>query len=338
MRPSRRAGSREARATTLPSAFSSTASQRGRKAWRRRRKRRERRRWWWRPLASVRWRRRWWRQWTGRLGPEQLEQPLAEGWPKTGSGLLSLAGSRACNCPSRTSPPPWPTRSVSRSGLAWPLLPWPRPLQDGFDSFPKLPGLRSSPHDPSHRWEDWLPFPQVSPRVAPRSLPHNLQDLLLHRVTHLCALPPPTFRLRDAAPLEFSRNLGATAQCAPLPHLEFSGPAPCTEGRGSRTRESVVAVFSCPLCNVILVVCLPSPLNLWGHPRTVPFVPVSWKASGGLNFWLMRLLLESVNKPAPARSRSLRDFPPALWLLVERFAYGLALKRFSFYFPMSFTF
>ncbi|XDA70694.1 hypothetical protein R6Z07F_001073 [Ovis aries] len=41
-----------ARATTLPSAFSSTASQRGRKAWRRRRKRRERRRWWWRPLAS----------------------------------------------------------------------------------------------------------------------------------------------------------------------------------------------------------------------------------------------------------------------------------------------
>lgn len=208
-------GAESSRDRSLPQSSPAHRRKRGRKAWRRRRKRRERRRWWWRPLASVRWRRRWWRQWTGRLGVEESEQPLAEGWPKTGSRLLSLAGSRACNCPSRT-PPPWPTRSVSRSGLACPPLPWPTPLQDRFDSFPKLPGLRASSPDLSHRREDWLPFPQVSPRVDLRSLPCNLQGRLASSGDpFVCAFLP--FRLGDAASPAFPRHLRTTAQCAPSP-------------------------------------------------------------------------------------------------------------------------
>ena len=102
-----------ARATTLPSAFSSTASQRGRKAWRRRRKRRERRRWWWRPLASVRWRRRWWRQWTGRLGPEQLEQPLAEGGPRQEAGCWASATHVLVSAPARHPALTYPSFSES---------------------------------------------------------------------------------------------------------------------------------------------------------------------------------------------------------------------------------
>ena len=161
---------------------------------------------------------------------------------------------------------------MSRSGLACPPLPWPSPLQDRFDSFPKLPGLRVSSPDLSHRREDWLPLPQVSPRVAPRSLPRNLQGRLASSGDpFVCAFPP--FRLGTWLPLRFPVTSGPPRSVPPPPSRVLGPSTLYGRPRSKITPQSVVAVCSCTFCNVILVACLPSPLNRSGHRRTVPFGP-----------------------------------------------------------------
>lgn len=188
-----------------------------------------------------------------------------------GRGLLSLAGSRACNCPSRTPSLPltYPVGVSFRFGL--PLPPRPVPRQDRSESFPNLPGPTSPSPDPRHRREDLAALSSGQPwGRPPRAAPHPQGRLASPGDPLVCAFSPP--RLGDAACPASPRGPRATAQC-PLPHPEFSGPAPRTGGRGPRALEAVVAVWRCTLCHVILLVYLPSRPNLSGRRRTVPFGP-----------------------------------------------------------------
>lgn len=243
MRPSRRVGSESSRDHSSLSLLQHQR-RKGAEAWRRRRKRRERRRWWWRPLASVRWRRRWWRG-SGRGG--WARNGWSSRWqkddPRREAGLrwASPAPTRACNCPSRTSPLTCPVRVSFRQPD--PFSPGPDPSRMVWLPFPKLPGLRSSPHMTrvtagrtgcaSLRSAPGLPL-GACPTICRTSC-------FMGDLTPVCA--PPTFRLRDAAPLEFSHGLRATRSMPPSPHLEFSGPAPCTEGRGSEPGVSCCRLF-----------------------------------------------------------------------------------------------
>jgi hypothetical protein len=233
-----------ARATTLQSS-QAQRRKRGRKAWQRRRRRRERRWWWWRPLASVRWRRRWWRQWTGRLGLEQLEQQLGEGWLKAGSGLLSLSSSRTCNCPSWTPPLDLPGPClVPARPVPFSLI---LSLQDGPDSFPKTLGLRSFYPVRVSTGRNGCPFLRSALRLPSRTSPIIHRDVFVGWpvCVFLFLLLDWGTRLAPASP----RQLRATAQYVPLPHPKFSGPAPSTEGRGPRNLEPVVAVWSSTVYN-----------------------------------------------------------------------------------------
>lgn len=160
---------------------------------------------------------------------------------------------------------------MSRSGLACPFPPGPFPVRIGLSPFPISQGPRLLPQTRVTAGRTWLPFPQVSPGVAPpRAAPHPQGRLASPGDPLVCAFSP--LRLGDAACPASPRGPRATAQC-PLPHTEFSGPAPRTGGRGPRALEAVVAVWRCTLCHVILLVYLPSRPNLSGRRRTVPFGP-----------------------------------------------------------------
>lgn len=115
--------------------------------------------------------------------------------------------------------------------------------------------------------------------LPPRACPAVRRDVFATGVIRLCARFYP-LDWGKRSPCVSPSPRGHRAVC-PLPHPEFSGPAPCTEGRGpSQLLPSALVPFVIQFSQLTS----PHPQIFQGTAEPYHLLPVSWKASGGLNF------------------------------------------------------
>lgn len=166
---------------------------------------------------------------------------------------------------------------MSRSGLACRSLPCPISPQDRVDFFPSLgPGLllsltRTQVSTERTGCSVLRPALELPPQGPD---PQPTRTSCLVRWRPVCVRFPSPHRLGDAVLSASPSHFRATAGCTPPPPASrVLGPSTLYGRRGPRTPESVVAGLSRSLCNIILLVYLPSPPDLPGHRRTVLFGP-----------------------------------------------------------------